>query len=88
MKKSEHDHNFYFLIESEKVIIVIIYVDDLLITGNNTIRIDCLTQQLEIVFEMYMLGNLSQYLGDDFKHPKEGNFYEPGSVHYGHARNF
>jgi hypothetical protein len=45
-----------------------------LITGNDTEKITWMTQQLEKVIEMSMLGKLSRYLGVDFKHTDKGIF--------------
>lgn len=46
--------------------IVLIYVDDLLITGNHANRIDALENKLENRFEMSKLGLLTFYIGVEF----------------------
>lgn len=56
MVKSEVDHNLYFCQECELTMIVLIYVDDLLITSNHATRIDALQHKLENKFEMSKLG--------------------------------
>nr|PNR27150.1 hypothetical protein PHYPA_030631 [Physcomitrium patens] len=48
------------------IMIVLIYVDDLLITGNHANRIDALENKLENRFEMSKLGLLTFYIGVEF----------------------
>jgi hypothetical protein len=45
-------------IEEEKILILILYVDDLLITGNHDSKTQWFTTQLEDTFEMSNSGNL------------------------------
>ncbi|GAU51473.1 hypothetical protein TSUD_95880 [Trifolium subterraneum] len=55
-------------------IILCLYVDDLLITGANEKEIVKFKTSLMQEFEMYDLGNLSYFLGMEFKHTKKDVF--------------
>jgi len=49
----------------EHVVLISLYVDDLIITGNLVKLIDGIKEQLSQVFEMKDLGELNYYLGLD-----------------------
>jgi hypothetical protein len=53
-------------IEEDKNLILILYVDDLLITGNHDSKTQWLITQLEGIFEMSNLGSLWLYLNVEF----------------------
>ena len=55
-------------------IILCLYVDDLLITGVNEVRVRKVKSKLMQEFEMSDLGNLSYFLGMKFKDMSEGVF--------------
>lgn len=69
---SEADHNLYFCREGKITMIILIYVDDLLITGNHTACIEALEQKLENRFEMSKLGPLTFYIGIEFTRLSQG----------------
>ena len=68
----------YILIENDLILILIIYVDDLLLTGNHSSKILLLEQQLKSQFQMSSLGLLAVYLGVRF-------FYEPTRILMSHT---
>nr|GEV02947.1 hypothetical protein [Tanacetum cinerariifolium] len=51
---------------------LVIYVDDILLAGNNNSLINCLKHQLDIKFSIKDLGNLNYYLGIEFLRNKTG----------------
>jgi hypothetical protein len=59
----ESDHNMYVLHTNGDTLIVVVYVDELLITGNNNDLILRLKKQLVDSFEMTYLGTLQYFLG-------------------------
>lgn len=61
--KSENDHCLYFRITDQFKIYVLIYVDDLIITGSNVKEIDNLKVEMMKNFKMKDLGLISYYLG-------------------------
>lgn len=65
--RSKADHNLYFNKEADLTLIVLIYVDDLLITGNNSIKVESLIKELEKKFQMSKLGLLTFYIGIEFQ---------------------
>ncbi|GJT48236.1 retrovirus-related pol polyprotein from transposon TNT 1-94 [Tanacetum coccineum] len=51
---------------------LVIYVDDILLTGNNTHLITYFKQQLDEQFNIKDLGNINYYLGIEFLRNKQG----------------
>ena len=74
MKRTEADYSLYYLLEEGGVTILILYVDDLLVTGSNSSRCKWLHQQLMNKFDMTNLGNASYYLGVEITRTQSGTF--------------
>ena len=51
---------------------LIVYVDDIIITGNNLKEIECLEQHLDKNFQVKQLGPLKYFLGIEFARSSEG----------------
>jgi hypothetical protein len=66
------DNNLYYHYTSKQIVILILYVDDLLITGNYTSKITWLQQKLQDRFKMSYLGALTKYLGIEFNQTASG----------------
>jgi hypothetical protein len=56
------DHNLYYRHEDGKMVILIIYVDDLFLIGNHKKRIEWITKQFINRFKMPQLGGMELYL--------------------------
>lgn len=66
-KRCVVEHGVYVMLkEDNKVLMVCLYVDDLLVTGNHTTEIDNFTSLMMSEFEMTNLGKLSYFLGLEF----------------------
>ena len=76
--QSHSDPSMYILIENDLILIFIIYVDDLLLSGNHSSKILLLEQRLKSQFQMSSLGLLAVYLGVRF-------FYEPAGILMSHT---
>ena len=73
--KCVSEHRVYVNdVDSVSRIILCLYVDDLLITGDEEAEIVKVKSKLMQEFEMYDLGNLSYFLGMEFKNTEEGVF--------------
>jgi hypothetical protein len=60
----------YYSLKDEKYVIILLYVDDLLITGDNSQEISRLQSELQKEFEMSDLGTAQNYLGVEIEyHP-------------------
>jgi hypothetical protein len=55
--------SFYVSRTSDLILLLIIYVDDLMITGNHGVKISWLQRQLSAQFAMSLLGPVILYLG-------------------------
>jgi hypothetical protein len=60
--KSKVDSNLYFKVMNDEPIILLLYVDDLFLTGEENIIIDC-KNKLATLFEMKDLGLMHYFLG-------------------------
>ena len=61
-EKSEADPNLYYLVEGEDQIILVLYVDDLFITGEERLITRC-KKGLASEFEMKDIGLMHYFLG-------------------------
>jgi Reverse transcriptase (RNA-dependent DNA polymerase) len=53
---------------------VLVYVDDIIVTGSNQIEIDCVKKYLKQKFEIKDLGKLKYFLGIEIAHSKKWLF--------------
>jgi hypothetical protein len=60
--KSKADSNLYYKIENDDRVILLLYVDDLFLTGNEKLITDC-KKKFAIEFEMKDLGQMHYFLG-------------------------
>jgi Reverse transcriptase (RNA-dependent DNA polymerase) len=54
--------------------IMLVYVDDLIITGNNQLEINCVKRDLKNKFDIKDLGKLKYFLGIEIVHSPKGLF--------------
>ncbi len=66
LNHSDVDHNLYYLKSNDKIVVLILYVDDLLLNKGHEEKINWLKEQLKARFEMTYLSLLSLYLGIKF----------------------
>jgi Reverse transcriptase (RNA-dependent DNA polymerase) len=59
---------------SNGITVVLVYVDDLIITGNNQLEIDCVKRDLKNKFDIKDLGKLKYFLGIEIAHSPKGLF--------------
>ena len=62
-RQSNSDHTLFLKHRQSKVTTLIVYVDDMIITGNDAEDISRLQEQLSTEFEMKNLGKLKYFLG-------------------------
>ncbi|RVW28072.1 Retrovirus-related Pol polyprotein from transposon RE1 [Vitis vinifera] len=73
-KVSNSDHTLFLKHQSRKVTSLIVYVDDMIITGDDKEEISKLQKQLSAQFEMKNLGGLKYFLGIEVSRSKQGIF--------------
>ena len=72
-QQSNGEHTLFFKHTSPNLLtILIVYVDDILITGNNLEEIKCLERHLHKNFQVKQLGPLKYFLGIEFARSSEG----------------
>ena len=72
LTESTTNLNLYYSIIGVKYTILLPYVDDLIIAGDNIIEMDRVEGRLEDEFEMSKLGKPSIYLGAELVYDKNG----------------
>jgi hypothetical protein len=60
--KNSVDPNLYFKVEDGELVIILLYVDDMFLTGRENIITEC-KRKLAIEFEMKDLGMMHYFLG-------------------------
>ena len=60
--KSDVDPNLYYLLVEDEPLVLVLYVDDLFLTGSSKLIKDC-KQNLEVEFDMKDLGLMHYFLG-------------------------
>ncbi|PRQ42417.1 putative RNA-directed DNA polymerase [Rosa chinensis] len=73
-KQSNSDHTLFLKHQKGKVTVLIIYVDDMVITGDDLVEIGSLQKKLASEFEMKNLGDLKYFLGIEVARGKDGIF--------------
>jgi len=70
-RQSKSDYSLF--IENYKgIIFLVVYVDDIVITGNNEEIISILKTKLDTLFKLKDLGNLQYFLGIEVSHSEQG----------------
>lgn len=65
-KKSLSESTLFIRKRDSDIVIISLYVDDLLVTGNNLEMIEDFKEEMKKVFEMTDLGEMSYFLGCRF----------------------
>jgi hypothetical protein len=71
-QQSHSDHTLFLKRQRGKVTALIIYVDDMIIMGDDSKEISSLQEQLATEFEMKNLGGLKYFLGIEVARSKQG----------------
>lgn len=73
-KSSKADTSLFILTQGDHLTLVLIYVDDIVITGNDSSYITALIQKLSKRFVMKDLGSLDYFLGIENTSSSSGLF--------------
>jgi len=68
------DSNLFILIHSDHVVYLLLYVDDIIITGNHGAFVTEIIRQLGVSFALKDLGLLSYFLGLQIEYTTDGIF--------------
>ena len=74
MQKSKSDHSVFYRNSQTGIILLVVYVDDIIITGNDTEGISSLKSFLHGQFHTKDLGMLKYFLGVEVMKSKRGIF--------------
>ena len=72
MQKSKSDHSVFYRNSSSGIILLVVYVDDIVITGSDFKGISSLKSFLQSQFDTKDLGMLRYFLGIDVMRSKHG----------------
>lgn len=70
--QSKHDYSLFTIKQGDKIVVLLVYVDDLLITGNDIEMIDELKRVLHSSFKMKDLGKLKFFFGIEIARSNRG----------------
>ena len=73
-KQSDADHTLFLKKVGDKITVLIIYVDDMIVTGNDLTEMSKLKDYLSSKFDMKDLGRLKYFLGIEVNRSKQGIF--------------
>jgi Reverse transcriptase (RNA-dependent DNA polymerase) len=73
-KVSGADSSLFIKHNTNGTTVVLVYVDDIIVTGNNQIEIDCVKKDLKQKFEIKDLGKLKYFLGIEITHSQKRLF--------------
>ena len=73
-QQSNSDHTLFLKHQVGKIAALIVYVNDMIITGDDIEEISRLQEQLSIEFEMKNLGGLKYFLGIEVARSRQGIF--------------
>lgn len=73
-KRSNTDHTLFFRRNRGKIAVLIVYVDDIVVTGDDSEKIAHLKAQLAQAFEVKDLGHLRYFLGIEVARSSKGIF--------------
>ena len=66
------DHSLFVKFVDNRITILLVYVDDIILTGNDQSSIDQITSQLDKNFKIKNLGTLTYFLGFEIVRNKHG----------------
>nr|KYP36170.1 Retrovirus-related Pol polyprotein from transposon TNT 1-94 [Cajanus cajan] len=81
-KQSNSDHTLFIKHTKGKVAILIVYVDDMVLTGDDVEEMKLLEKRLAAEFEMKDLGQLKYFLGIEIARSEQGNQIETDKHRY------
>ena len=72
--QSQYDHSLFFHMSASGIVLLLVYVDDIIITGIDYSLITKLQQLLHTTFHIKDLGQLTYFLGLEVHHWASGIF--------------
>jgi histone deacetylase 1/2 len=73
-QNTKSDSSLFILKEKDHITFLLIYVDDIIVTGSNTIFLEAFIKQLNVVFSLKDLGNLHYFLGIEVHRDASGMY--------------
>jgi histone deacetylase 1/2 len=67
-RASKCDPSLFIYTKDKQVVYILVYVDDIIITGSSTKLVQSLVDKLDSVFSLKQLGDLDYFLGIEVKH--------------------
>ena len=71
-KHSSNDYSLFYKKTSQSAVFLGVYVDDILLTGNDEVELQALKVYLDKVFKIKDLGSVNYFLGIEIIHATEG----------------
>lgn len=74
-KASALDSSLFVKQDNGDVVILLLYVDDIILTGSNACKVQSVITELSEVFELKDMGKLTYFLGLQVNYKKNGDIY-------------
>lgn len=74
-KVSQSDTSLFFKHDETDIIILLLYVDDIILTGSNSSKIQMVITQLAELFDLKDMGKLTYFLGLQIKYKSDGSLF-------------
>ncbi|KAK2454628.1 putative mitochondrial protein [Trifolium repens] len=72
-KASKCDPSLFIYSKDRQIVYLLVYVDDIIITGSSTMLVQNLVEKLNSAFSLKQLGDLDYFLGIEVHHLKDGS---------------
>lgn len=79
-QRSHADHSLFVRKRKEGTTVLVVYVDDIVLTGDDVEAIKKWKAHCCKAFEIKDLGTLKYFLGIEVAHPKRGSIFPRGSM--------
>jgi Reverse transcriptase (RNA-dependent DNA polymerase) len=73
-KVSDADNSLFTKISNKNIVVVLVYVDDIIITGNDSLEINKVKRDLKYSFDIKDLGKLKYFLSIEIAYSSKGLF--------------
>ncbi|XP_068316361.1 uncharacterized mitochondrial protein AtMg00810-like [Pyrus communis] len=72
---SQSDTSLFVKHDETDIVVLLLYVDDIILTGSNKVKVQALIQELGDVFELKDMGRLSYFMGLQIEYKDNGDIF-------------
>ncbi|XP_070682526.1 uncharacterized mitochondrial protein AtMg00810-like [Malus domestica] len=72
---SQSDTSLFVKHDGTDIVVILLYVDDIILTGSNKVKVQAIIQELGDMFELKDKGKLSYFLGFQVEYKENGDIF-------------